>query len=190
METSRAPSGDSSGAPNDNELDVDIAAMDRDTVIAEMERLGPRRKDLWAARRGRPHQPLSDNRRVLIAQAFAANIDYRQVSDLTGIDPSITYNWHLEWIEGDYHKTTTKTFAQIRSELLALKAGRESLNEQYESVNNRMKQLVARGYELGMGLHEMERHSGVNRPALRVWLGIKKGGWVYKPRREMRHDEK
>ncbi|MEY7970745.1 hypothetical protein AB8O38_01960 [Saccharomonospora xinjiangensis] len=164
--------------------------MDLDTVIAEMERLGPRRKDLWAARRGKPHQPLSDNRRVLIAQAFAANIDYRQVAELTGIDPSITYNWHLEWIEGDYHKTTTKTFGQIRSELLKLKEGRESLNDQYEAINKEMKKLVARGYELGMGLHEMERHSGVNRPALRVWLGIKKGGWVYKTRREMSADEK
>lgn len=173
MEASQS-SGGTSDAPNHNELDA---------ITADMERLKPKRQDLWAARRGKPHQPLSDNRRVLIAEAFAAGIDYKQVADLSGIDSSNTYNWHLEWIEGDYHKTTTKTFAQIRTELLALKDGRESLNEQYENVNTEMKRLVSRGYSLGMTLHELQRHSGVNRPALRVWLGIKTG-WVYKPRRE------
>lgn len=173
MEASQG-SGGTSDAPNRNELDA---------IIAEMERLKPRRKDLWAARRGKPHQPLSDNRRVLIDEAFAVGVDYRQVSDLTDIDVAITYNWHLEWIEGDDNKTTDKTFGQIRSELLALRDGRLSLNEQYEEVNTEVKRLVSRGYSLGLTLHELERHSGVNRPALRVWLGIKPG-WVYRPQRE------
>ncbi len=199
METSRAPSGDSSGAPNDNELDAEISDIEAgemeevddmdevyaelDNVIAEMERLGPRRKNLWAARRGKPYEPLADNRRILIYEAFAAGIDYRQVGELAGIDPSVTHRWNMEWIEGEQHKTTNKTFSQLREELLALRGNRQSLDEQYEEVNERMKQLVRRGYELGMGLHQITRHSGVQRPSLRNWLGLKEG-WVQKPREQ------
>lgn len=183
METSRAPSGDSSGAPNHSELDADIAAMDLDAVIAEMERLGPRRKDLWAARRGKPYEPLADNRRALIYEAFAAGIDYRQVGELAGIDVSVTHRWSMEWVEGEDYKTTDKTFSELREALLTLRESRQSLDEQYEQVNERMKRLVARGYELGMSLHQITRHSGVQRPSLRNWLGMT-DSWTFKPREQ------
>lgn len=142
-------------------------------ILAEMEEIGPRRKELWRLLRGRPGEPVEANR-AIVGEAFAAGFSPVEVGDLTGISHATAYEMREVWRANDEHKTTDKSFGMIRNLLQMQRRNREWLTKQYNTVTARMKELVAQAYEMGASIHQIHRHSGVHRPTLNNWLGLNK----------------